>query len=357
MVDKIKSIIFPDIDAEVMREVDEVSLNLIMKLSRAVFVFEAIALLVYVLTRKEFDSEAIISIGSVIGCLIIYLLGVIASSRMKRRPNLPHSWVEAFNACYYLLLSSWSLQVAYRHYCNKEQLLTFFAVQMMMVCFLPLKPFHSIAFPTIIFVVLYAILYGVDKGAGLNVFNYALIMVLTITGMVARFYSQVKTAEKSVELKRINDELFYNNRHDGLTGLRNRKALEEDVHKIINKPVVAYMIDVNYFKDINDSFGHAAGDKALVETSHLLKSIFSEDRCYRYGGDEFLVLSEDEDSFKNDTVSFCVSEFPGMEVLLSIGKANGEPHNHDELFKLISEADGRLYEIKARTHKRRRTDR
>ena len=50
---------------------------------------------------------------------------------------------------------------------------------------------------------------------------------------VVRFYSERTSSESAVQLEKTNEQLFYNNRHDGLTGLRNRKALEEDVQKIV----------------------------------------------------------------------------------------------------------------------------
>ena len=353
MAGKIKAFIFPKVEEEVLQDVDKNSLALIKNISLLIFFFEAVAFIVFILTRKEFNETAMVSIKSVSFCLATCLFAFLAAGKILKMSPVAHRWVELHNACYYVLLSLWAVQVTYRNYLGNEQILTFFAVQIMMVCFVPLMPFHGIFFPLIIYTIMYALLYSVDKGVGINVFNYALLMIVTITGMVVRFRSLVTASEKSLELEKTNDRLFYNARHDGLTGLRNRKALSEDVPKMIGMQLTAYMIDVNYFKEINDNFGHAAGDRVLTETAAMIRTLFSKDRCYRYGGDEFLILCEGEGSFESDTATFCISQVPGLEVMLSIGRAGGEPNDQDEFYKLISAADSRLYQVKERTHSQR----
>ena len=342
--------LFPKIDHEVQSAVDKKSLDNIWRTCLVILVFESLALIVFVSTRERFDHAAWVSIGSATYCVVSCLIGALCAFWLKKHEEYPHIAVAIFDVCCYLLLSSWGVYVACRNYSLNEQILTFFAVQLMMVCFVPLKPFVSLIFATAIYASLYCYAYSFDGAKGLNIFNYVLLLIVTVTGMIVRFYSEVRTSEQSVELNKTIDQLEYNNRHDGLTGLRNRKALEEDVLKITRSHVTAYMIDVNYFKEINDTYGHAAGDEVLVQTARWLKTVFSEDRCYRYGGDEFLILSDDDDSYSEDTFRFTVPSIPDLELLLSIGRAEGDPKDHDELFKLISTADGVLYKVKKRTH-------
>ena len=81
---------------------------------------------------------------------------------------------------------------------------------------------------------------------------------------------------------------------DGLTGLYNGLYLTHELFVIKNAPNANYfgiMIDMNYFKKINDTYGHAAGDQALVDMASLMKKRFSGlVKCFRYVGDEFVVL-------------------------------------------------------------------
>lgn len=79
-------------------------------------------------------------------------------------------------------------------------------------------------------------------------------------------------------------------RLDALTGASNRRVLE-DVLAGPLVPLSAVFVDVDNFKDVNDSFSHVVGDKVLVQLVQLLRSASrAEDQVVRYGGDEFLVL-------------------------------------------------------------------
>ena len=87
--------------------------------------------------------------------------------------------------------------------------------------------------------------------------------------------------------------------NDGLTGLHNRKAFDikvKDALKMFEEKGETYSIilfDVDKFKDINDTFGHVAGDKVLKKVAQCLKETFREsDFIARYGGDEFVVIIE-----------------------------------------------------------------
>ena len=350
MFKKIKDQWFPKIDPEVQRVIDKRSLNNVWRICLVMFFFEAIALTVFVSTRKVFDHAAMASIKSVSFCMVLCLVGVICAVIMAQKDNVSHAFVAVFGGCYYLLLSSWAIDVSIRNYKNNEMILTFFAVQLLMVCFAPTRPVLGFVFATYIYTVLYLSLYNIDGASGINIFNYVMLLAVTITGMIVRFYSEKVASERSVELAKSYEQLFYNNRHDGLTGLRNRKALEEDVPKVINSHVSVYMIDVNYFKTINDTYGHTVGDKVLYEAAKSLKKIFADARCYRYGGDEFLIISNAGELYAEDTFRFRVPEIPDKDILLSVGHAEGDPQDHEALFRLISDADKQLYEIKARTH-------
>jgi two-component system chemotaxis response regulator CheY len=99
------------------------------------------------------------------------------------------------------------------------------------------------------------------------------------------------------ELKRLNLELTNLARHDPLTGLGNRRALEEDL-ELLEARVARYghrycmaLLDVDHFKAYNDCYGHPAGDRILQTiTEQLRRQTRGGDALYRYGGEEFLCL-------------------------------------------------------------------
>ena len=100
-------------------------------------------------------------------------------------------------------------------------------------------------------------------------------------------------AELLAEAKAHSDQLLYEVRHDGLTGLANRayvlSTLEERIAE--NAKTALFFIDLDGFKEINDTLGHRAGDAALVHVAQRLREIDRPDTLAgRMGGDEFIII-------------------------------------------------------------------
>jgi two-component system cell cycle response regulator len=101
----------------------------------------------------------------------------------------------------------------------------------------------------------------------------------------------------AARLKRLGDELREVASHDPLTGLLNRRAMQQELrrwtslHQRYDIPVSMLVGDLRGFKRINDAFGHAAGDQALVSVARALTATVRDgDAVGRWGGDEFVVL-------------------------------------------------------------------
>ena len=97
--------------------------------------------------------------------------------------------------------------------------------------------------------------------------------------------------------------------------------------------------------------GHEEGDRVLRETASIIAEAFGKEYSYRYGGDEFLVLTHKpaEYNYGSFTYDFTEEQY-GVKAVLSIGNAHGSPGSYQELFDLISRADKALYIVKERTH-------
>ena len=148
---------------------------------------------------------------------------------------------------------------------------------------------------------------------------------------------------------------------DALTGLYNKKVTEERINEVLlEQPEAMHaflILDLDRFKEVNDGYGHAAGDAVLREFAGLLRNYFREnDVIGRIGGDEFVVLMKNvdsKDSVRNRTGSLVQKigalEFSDMpeHITSSIGIAFA-PKQGDCYMDLYKAADGALYETKRR---------
>ena len=123
---------------------------------------------------------------------------------------------------------------------------------------------------------------ALNVGSAIGYMVIALTFHATLLGLVAG---------------RILTDLRYRSRHDGLTGLLNRRAMEETLlaqmqrSRRTGEPFAVLMLDLDHFKTVNDRHGHATGDRALKHTAAVLKAELREvDAVGRFGGEEFLVL-------------------------------------------------------------------
>ncbi|HEY2928263.1 diguanylate cyclase domain-containing protein [Piscinibacter sp.] len=123
-------------------------------------------------------------------------------------------------------------------------------------------------------------------------------------GELARGFDEMQLRIKSymAEIDASRNHLAHVARHDTLTGLPNRAVFVDRLeHAILSarrtgRGLAVLFIDLDRFKDVNDRFGHAAGDKTLVRVAQLLKSAVREvDTVARLGGDEFVILLESMD--------------------------------------------------------------
>jgi len=108
---------------------------------------------------------------------------------------------------------------------------------------------------------------------------------------------QEELEERERQLLEANERLRYMSQTDALTGLDNRRQLEERIDEMfehakrLNEPFACVMCDLDRFKSVNDTYGHQAGDAVLKQLAKILRNEVREiDRAGRYGGEEFLLL-------------------------------------------------------------------
>lgn len=353
IVNKFRGYLFPRVTREAEKDVDIEAVKNIYYVCFAVAILESISLIIFMIFKKQMDEESYISVRRVAFCVAACVIGHIIARVMLEKEFFPHLFVMIFEIVYYLTLSSWGIMISYGHYIAGEQMLTFFTVELIMVCFVLLKPLISVILMSFSYLALYIGTYMYDKAVRVHPINYLMLMLVSIVGMVVRYHLQLRTSKKTVLLMENNRSLEQLNRLDGLTGLYNRRALDDDVDGLIGKEVSIYMIDINYFKEINDNYGHMIGDDILRETGERLKRLYPDSKYYRYGGDEFLVVNDSSnvELYKEDTYTFIWPDRNcNIEVFLSIGSSAGSPAVREDFFELLSDADSKLYETKTWTH-------
>jgi diguanylate cyclase (GGDEF)-like protein len=189
--------------------------------------------------------------------------------------------------------------------------------------------------------------------SGLNVGSAFAYVVVTLS-----FHAMLL----SLVLMRLIADLRRMSRHDSLTGLLNRRALEEELLLQVQRslrgrvPFCVLMLDADHFKRINDRLGHGVGDLALKHLSTLLRTqMRSIDTLGRIGGEEFVVvlpgLSEDAALQAAERLRALVANTPlaspqeqvVMSVSIGVAQWNGHP---EESTRLLMRADAALYQAK-----------
>ncbi|MFZ4729319.1 MAG: sensor domain-containing diguanylate cyclase [Pseudanabaena sp.] len=150
---------------------------------------------------------------------------------------------------------------------------------------------------------------------------------------------------------------------DELTQISNRRGFSAlalhalSLCKRMNKPASLFFFDLDFFKEINDRFGHAEGDIALINFSKILKDVFREsDVVGRLGGDEFVALltnaNQAETSLILHRLKKVLEDFNtqnksrGYEITYSVGVVAFDSNRHQSINDLLAEGDRLMYEHK-----------
>jgi len=170
----------------------------------------------------------------------------------------------------------------------------------------------------------------------------------------------LETSLEALDEKR--NQLAYQASHDALTGLANRVLFMDRLTQSIssaqrnNKQIVVLFIDLDNFKEINDSLGHSVGDAVLVEVSKRMRAIVRKsDTLSRLGGDEFCVILNDIDGLE-DVINIIDKGMIKLKEPLSIGNnvfymgmsigISIYPNDGDSATLLLKNADAAMYKAK-----------
>lgn len=166
------------------------------------------------------------------------------------------------------------------------------------------------------------------------------------------------------ELREANARLEKISTTDSLTGLYNRRHFDEVLEREYDrgaregKSLSLIMLDLDYFKKLNDSQGHAFGDEALRQTALRIQDVLNRpaDMAFRYGGEEFVILLPDTEAsaahilarqvwtaMRSEPV---VMKEQTVKLTISIGIATTMPDKDNSYYTLLKRADEKLYQAK-----------
>ncbi|MBP3863567.1 MAG: GGDEF domain-containing protein, partial [Pseudomonas sp.] len=175
--------------------------------------------------------------------------------------------------------------------------------------------------------------------------------------------ARIGVARDVTALRAAEDELRFLAHHDPLTKLTNRSLFNDRLESALRAAhrrqgtLALLFVDMNDFKDINDAYGHAMGDRVLcMAAQRLHRCVRESDTVARMGGDEFTVLltdiqSADDVAWKIEQITAAMAEplgaeFGGIKMpSCSIGMAF-YPVDGEDADTLLSHADGDMYRIK-----------
>jgi len=183
--------------------------------------------------------------------------------------------------------------------------------------------------------------------------SYVTQMVTDSTAAVSQLRAQIATYESRLE------EMEHLAAHDSLTGLLNRRKVERHIETRIRagQTFCVISLDLNGFKQLNDTYGHAAGDDLLKQFAAELKTVFrAHDVIGRVGGDEFIVLVDDDlgvAAARRERIQRWVNgryrvnanpNAPKVTVTAAAGIAQWNPG--EAMQDVLSRADASMYEDK-----------
>ena len=201
--------------------------------------------------------------------------------------------------------------------------------------------------------------YQEENITGLRHGLFSVLSVLQYAGLAGCIlYMQNYTMQHELQALKLTEKLKSMSIRDGMTGLFNHKFMEQLIGDAINRskrsknPLALLMIDVDFFKQINDNFGHNTGDAVLIGIAKLLNSSKrSTDYLGRWGGDELVLLLTDTNlpgaaNLAEKLRSLVDNHtFPGCKhTTISLGAS--EYQNGDSTARFIEQADAAMYRAK-----------
>ncbi len=200
-----------------------------------------------------------------------------------------------------------------------------------------------------------------DINTGDEIQDLAESLKMMENDVYVRFNELIETNRLLITSKEETKKMEILANQDGLTGVKNKVSYLAEVNRInemikngeyTNFAVV--MIDLNYLKDTNDTYGHDTGDIALIKLAELICDTFKFSPVYRVGGDEFVVISRSKDYLRVDKLvdelkkktNKTIDVHDGENISAAVGFSTYNPQIDKSVDDVFKRADKAMYEHK-----------
>jgi diguanylate cyclase (GGDEF)-like protein len=356
MLKKFWSLVLPKNPKEINDIVDMANMSSIKAMSIFTAIVESLVMMRYLIIYREnlyFNLTTAVNITVVFSCVILATLADLFIQGKIHGHKLSVFIVLMF----IIIISFFSMYTSYTNYKVGRQILVLFVANVSIISFLQITPLYHMVLLIFEFILLYSMLYSVDGAKNIvfiNAFSYLIVILILC---VVSYHRKNDSVIATYEARQRAEDFYIKSSEDQLTGLMNRFALDSIKIKKGLTFCVA-MTDIDLFKTYNDKYGHLKGDEVIKMAASNLLEIFRKKDCFRYGGDEFLILTTKmtEVTFKQ---KMSIWENKVMEtgvegidtpIRISYGVACGIVYSKEDLMALIKKADDKLYSIKSVRH-------
>lgn len=323
-------------------------------------IVQLISLTVFILVNYSNiigNEDVFIPVINVSLSVVLCAAGFIVSRYFRNNDELFETHPTAakgFVIIFIVLLIVWGMAASVRTFLNGLQILTFYTVELLVVLLIRIRPAVIAAIILGSYTAFYCWLEILLIPGKLNIYNYIMLAALSVIGAVINYRLAVDNIKQRNTANHLNDSLEIIANHDSLTRLKNRYALNQAIPDYLNTDVCLAIGDIDGFKQINDKYGHRTGDDVLKTFADILQKYFGHNEVYRYGGDEFLILSHGDDctvlseklAKLNEELGKVKIRDTELKLRCSFGCEADFPHDIAEFFDIIMRADKKLYEVK-----------
>ena len=341
------------------REIDMLNVKTIYYVSLVMCIVQTLALILFLISHHDdlLSPSSVNSIVNVSLSVALCFVGFIGSGYFKRVDDIAdhHMCVNIFVTVFLCLMIAWGMIASVQTYAAERQIITFFVCELIAVMFIRPRPLITVIIILSSYVLYFIWLNTWVREGAINRYNFLMMALISAAGAVINYRMTHDYIEQKNKANLLNESLEIIANHDSITRLQNRYALNQNIPDYIDTDVCIAMGDINSFKMVNDTYGHQAGDDVLKAFAEILMNVFGREEIYRYGGDEFLIVSR-----SSDIEGFCRKldllneEFGRVRIndrheafSCSFGSVAARPVNQADFFDLVMTADKKLYEAKS----------